>query len=150
MKKRDDMKATEVLMVEDNPGDVVLLREALTKAGIHYRITVMRDGMEALEYLRRQGKHSAAISPELIVLDLKLPRKSGREILDDIRNDHELLTIPLIVLSSSRSELELARLQDKPGRSFMVKPSTFPDYVALAGAIEAFRLETRLNGGSCP
>jgi len=138
------MKPIDVLMVEDNPGDVVLLREALAKAGIDYRVSVVRDGVEALRYLHGQGEHAGVSRPALIVLDLKLPRKSGREVLADIGSDAALSTIPVVIFSSSRSELTIARLQSSPRRTYLVKPSTFAGYVTLAGTIEAFRqgLET--------
>lgn len=135
------MNPIDVLMVEDNPGDVVLLREALAKAGINYGIIVVRDGVEAIDYLHGQGEHTGATRPALIILDLKLPRKSGREVLDEINRNDALLAIPLVVFSSSRSELALARSQSSPYRCYMVKPSTFAGYVTLAGSMETFRLE---------
>ena len=133
------MNPIDVLMVEDNRGDVVLLREALAKAEINYRVTVVCDGIEALNYLRRQGRHVDAMRPELIILDLKLPRKSGREVLDGISRDAGLIEIPVVVFSRSRSELTLARSQSLPQRCFMVKPSTFAEYVSAAGSMETFR-----------
>jgi two-component system, chemotaxis family, response regulator Rcp1 len=129
----------EMLMVEDNRGDIVLVQEAMTKAGFDHHITVVRDGVEALAYLHRQGEYAAAPTPDLIVLDLKLPRKSGLEVLDAIRPDPVLREIPLIILSSSRSELEIAQAQHLPMRSYMVKPSTFSGYVDLVRAIEDYR-----------
>ena len=141
------MKPVEVLMVEDNLGDVVLLREALVKVGIAYCIHVVSDGVEAMDYLRGQGKHVGALRPELIILDLKLPRKSGREVLEDLKHDARLHTIPLIVLSSSRSELDLARSEFLLEQNFIVKPSTFAGYVALVGHIDAFRREAGMREG---
>ncbi len=140
------MKPIDVLMVEDNPGDVVLLREALSSAGINYHINVMRDGVEAMEYLRGQGEHAGATRPALIILDLKLPRKSGREVLAEIAVDARLLAIPLVIFSSSRSELALARSPTLPRRAYLVKPSTFAGYVKLTGTIEAFRQGTEIAG----
>ena len=133
------MKTVEVLMVEDNPGDLVLVREAASKAGLPYHVNVVRDGVEATEYLRSEKRHAGAGRPDLIVLDLKLPRKSGREVLEEITPDPKLRDIPIVLLSSSRSELELVRARHRPGRSYQVKPSTFPGYVELMLSIEAFR-----------
>ena len=132
-------KAIEVLMVEDNRGDVVLVQEAVATAGLHYHITVVPDGVEALDYLQRRGRHAEATRPDLIVLDLKLPRRSGREFIADINPDPVLRCIPTVVLSSSRSELEVAQAQGSPSRICMVKPNTFPGYVEAAQRIEAFR-----------
>jgi two-component system, chemotaxis family, response regulator Rcp1 len=133
------MKTMKVLMVEDNRGDVVLVQEAMAKAGITFQVHVVPDGVEAMAYLRRQGRYAGATRPDLIVLDLKLPRKTGQEVLAEIQPDAELNGIPLVVLSSSRSELEIARTRGLPGKSCMAKPSTFDGYVALVRAIEQFR-----------
>jgi len=145
--KDPNMDPVEVLMVEDNPGDVLLLQEAVASVGLAYRIQVVHDGVEAMEYLRTQGEYGGAVRPDLIVLDLKLPRKNGREVLDEIRQDLVLSGIPLVLLSSSRSELEAARSNRLPAGGCMVKPSTFSGYVALAESIESFRRGARPTGG---
>jgi CheY-like chemotaxis protein len=132
-------KPVDILMVEDNRGDVVLMQEALNTVGLQHRVHVVSDGVEAVAYLRRQGQYAAAIRPALIVLDLKLPRKNGREVLDEIMPDPELSRIPVALLSSSRSELEAARALRIPSRNYMVKPSTFAGYIELVHALEAFR-----------
>ena len=135
------MDPVEVLVVEDNPGDILLLEEALLGAGLAYRIRVVRNGEEATDYLLQQGEHRGAARPELIVLDLKLPRKNGREVLADILADPALSTIPLVILSSSRSELDAARSSGLPKGSYMTKPTTFQGYEDLVESIEAFRLK---------
>jgi CheY-like chemotaxis protein len=132
-------KVVEVLMVEDNRGDIVLLEEAMRKAGLSNRVNTVKDGVEAMEYLRKQGEFAGAARPDLIVLDLKLPRKGGREVLDEIKRDPELKDICLVVLSSSRSELALAMANKQSAPTCMVKPSTFEGYVQLVKDIEAFR-----------
>ena len=144
------MHPIEVLMVEDNLGDVVLFREALIKAGVNYQINVAKDGVDALEYLRGLGKYTHPTRPDLILLDLKLPRKNGREVMDDLRLDSDLNTILLIVLSSSRSELALAHLQNLPEQNYIVKPSTFAGYVALVKQIETIRLNDNTREGRLP
>jgi len=137
------MKPVEVLMVEDNRGDVVLVEEAMAKAGLTHTVTVVPDGVEAMAYLRRRGAYADAARPDLIVLDLKLPRKSGREVLDEIRPDPALNAIPIVILSSSRSELEVARSNGRPEERCIAKPATFADYVDLVKVIEAFRYTSR-------
>lgn len=137
-----EVKEVNVLMVEDNRGDVVLIEEAIRAAGVDYRVTVVRDGVAALEYLRRQGAYAEASRPDLILLDLKLPRMSGREVLADLVADPVLHDIPVAVLSSSRSELELARIGRQPNYTSFAKPSTFAGCIELLHAIEAFRQGT--------
>ena len=133
------MKPVEVLMIEDNRGDVVLVQAALEKAGLAHHVTVVNDGVEAMEFLHHGGKYVEAPRPDLIMLDLKLPRKNGREVLDEIRPDPALREIPVVLLSSSVSELKLARSYELPAECYMVKPNTYEGYVELVQAIEAFR-----------
>lgn len=139
-------KPIELLIVEDNPGDVVLLREAIAKVGLEYRITVLRDGVEATDYLRGTGRHVGVARPDLVMLDLKLPRKSGREVLDDIALDPRMGPPLLVVLSSSRSELELARVGMLKGQVCMTKPGTFDDFVELVETIEKARQDVAGRG----
>ncbi len=136
------MKTVEVLMVEDNPGDVVLVQAAIEKAGLPYHVTVVSDGAEAVEFLHRCGKHAESLRPELIMLDLKLPRKNGCEVLDEIRLDPAAREIPLVLLSSSKSELKRARSYDLPPECYLEKPGTYQGFVELVLAIEAFRAKT--------
>ncbi len=133
------MKAVEVLMVEDNRGDVVLVETAIEKAELPYHVTVVTDGAEAVEYLHRRGKYAASPRPELILLDLKLPRKNGCEVLDEIRLDPALGEIPLVLLSSSKSELKRARTYGLSPECYLEKPGTYEGFIALVKAIEAFR-----------
>jgi two-component system, chemotaxis family, response regulator Rcp1 len=133
------VRPVDVLVVEDNRGDVVLMREAMRKASLSYRVTVITDGMEALDFLHRRGMHAGAPRPELILLDLKLPGKTGGEVLEDIMSDPSLRGIPVVLLSSSQSELERARSRGLPAECHMPKPESFEGYVAVVQAIEAFR-----------
>lgn len=133
----------EILMVEDNRGDVVLVQEALARVGLACRLTALWNGVDALAFLRRQGSYAAAPRPDLIVLDLKLPRKTGQEVLNEIRADRQLNEIPLIVLSSSRSGLEAAGVQTSPRQRCLLKPSTFKGYIELVQSFESFRRQTR-------
>lgn len=140
------MNPIDILMVEDNPGDILLVQEAVEELGLPYRIHVVHDGVEATEYLWAHGRHAGAARPDLVVLDMKLPRKGGREVLDDLRRDPALGSIPVVLLSSSRSEMDLARTLHAPLRRSLVKPSTFKGYLELVRAIEAFRRETETAG----
>lgn len=143
------MSVVDVLMVEDNRGDVVLVQEAMARANVTHRLHVVRDGVEALEFLRRRGQHADAVRPGLIVLDLKLPRMSGIEVLEDIESCPELLRIPIVILSSSRSELDLAKRRSMPWHRHMLKPSTFAGYVELVAAINGFLADVqRPEGGA--
>ncbi len=129
----------EVLLVEDNRGDVILIQEAMEHAGLTHAVNVASDGVEAMKFLRRSGKYTHAPRPDLILLDLKLPRKNGREVLAEILPDPTLCTIPVIILSSSRSELELARTYKLPPECYIVKPSTFEGFVELVRTLETLR-----------
>lgn len=126
-------------MVEDNPGDVVLLQEALQNAGLPYSLDIAHDGVEALEYLGLPGVRPGKARPDLILLDMKLPRKTGMEVLDEIHLNSTLRDIPVIILSSSMSELKLAKSRWDPPYVCLVKPSTFEGYIELARTIEIFR-----------
>ena len=142
------MDNAEVLMVEDNPGDVVLIQEAMRKAGLPFRLQVARDGVAATELLWGvEGR--PAIRPDLIILDLKLPRKNGRELLEEIQGDPSMRLIPVVLLSSSPSELELARSFRLPPKSYLVKPSTFSGYIALVQSLAAFLEESRGENAGC-
>lgn len=130
------MKPVEILVVEDNRGDVVLLEEAMSTKGLPHRLNVVRDGVEAVDYLRHQGRFEKVPRPDLIVLDLKLPRRNGREVFQDIQSDPELRQIPVVIVSSSQSELELARSARPSPESCIAKPETYEGYVDLVGFIE--------------
>ena len=133
------MKPVEVLMVEDNRGDVVLVEAAIEKAELPYHVTVVSDGVDAVEFLHRRGKYAESPRPELIMLDLKLPRKNGCEILDEIQLDPALGKIPLVLLSSSKSELKRARSYKLPEECYLEKASTYQGFLELVRAIEVFR-----------
>ena len=133
------MKALEVLMIEDNRGDVVLVQTAIEATGLPYHVTVVTDAAEAVEYLHGRGKYAESPRPELILLDLKLPRKNGCEVLDEIRLDPLVAAIPLVLLSSSKSELLRSRSFGLPPECYLEKPGTFQGFVELVRTIEAFR-----------
>lgn len=142
------MKNVEVLMVDDNHGDVVLMKEAMQAAGLTHNLNVACDGIEALEYLRLKGKYTGVPRPDIIVLDLKLPRKAGMEVLEDIQLDPTLRDIPLVILSSSQWELGIAQSRKDSCYNCIVKPSTFDGYIELVRNIEAFRKTGQKGGNS--
>jgi CheY-like chemotaxis protein len=139
----------QILMVEDNDGDVFLTMEALHAAKIGNHVHVVHDGVEALEFLRRQGKYASAPRPDLILLDLNLPRKDGREVLADIKVDADLRAIPVIVLTSSSAETDVARSYDLHANCYIVKPVDFEGLMEVVRSIENFWLiVVKLPGGA--
>lgn len=132
--------AIQILMVEDNDGDVFLTTEALKEAKVANSLHAVHDGVEALEFLRRQGKYGAAPRPDLILLDLNLPRKDGRELLAEIKLDGELRTIPVVVLTSSSAESDVVRSYDLHANCYIVKPLDFNGLMEVVRSIEDFWL----------
>ena len=141
------MDPVNVLLVEDNPGDVVLVREAVAEAGLAYRLTVVRDGVEAMDRLSGKGQSAGSPLPDLILLDLNLPRKTGLELLAEILADPILYQVPVVLLSSSRSELDKARAYALPPDRCLVKPGTFAEYVKLMHNVEAARQQALASRG---
>jgi two-component system, chemotaxis family, response regulator Rcp1 len=133
-----DGRPIQILMIEDNDGDVALTTEALRAAKIHNRLDVAHDGVEGMEYLRRKGTYAAAPRPDLILLDLSLPRKDGREVLAELKADAELRAIPVVVLTSSTAEQDVARSYDLHVNCYVVKPVDFSALTEIVKAISHF------------
>ena len=131
-------KSIEVLLVEDNPGDVRLITEALKDAKIHVHITVVHDGVEALTLLRREGNYSAAAPPDLILLDLNLPRMNGHEVLAKIKEDEVLRRIPVVIVTSSRTDRDIATSYDLHANCFVTKPVDLEQFFGVVQAIREF------------
>jgi len=129
-----------ILLVEDNPGDVRLIQEALLHRGSTNRLEAVRDGAEALAYLRREGQYAQAVRPDLILLDLNLPKVNGREVLAEIKNDGRLRRIPVVILTASRAEDDLQQAYDLHANCYIVKPNDFDQMIATVAAIETFWL----------
>jgi len=127
-----------ILLVEDNPGDVNLVREALAESPLRARLQVARDGAEALALLRREAPYAEAARPDLILLDLNLPRKSGHEVLQEIRRDPALRRIPVVVLSSSPAQSDIARSYEIGANCYIVKPFTLDRFLSTVRAIGDF------------
>ena len=130
----------EILLVEDNPGDVLLTREALRDGKIQNNLQVVADGEEALAYLRRKVANGQAPRPDLILLDLNLPRKDGREVLADIKADPDLRTIPVVVLTSSKAEEDVLRSYHLHANCYITKPVDLPQFINVVRAVEEFWL----------
>jgi two-component system, chemotaxis family, response regulator Rcp1 len=135
-----DLTPLQILMVEDNDGDVFLTMKALKAAKISNSVDVVHDGVEALEYLRRQGKYASAPRPDLILLDLNLPRKDGRQVLAEIKPDPQLRSIPVVVLSSSGAEQDVVKSYDLHANCYIVKPVDFAGLMQVIQSIETFWL----------
>lgn len=134
------MKEIEILLVEDNAGDVRLTEEALREGKVKNRLHVARDGVEAVEFLRRQGKHASAPRPDLVLLDLNLPRKDGREVLAEIKNDPELKTLPVVVLTTSSAEADILKTYSLHANCYIQKPVDLDQFVQVVRSIDDFWL----------
>lgn len=130
----------KILLVEDNPGDVRLTMEALRDAEVPNKLIVVRDGVEAMEYLRRQGQYATAIRPDLILLDLNLPKKDGRQVLKEIKADDTLKRIPVVVLTTSRAEEDILKAYDLNANCYITKPVDLDQFTQVMQAIEVFWL----------
>jgi two-component system, chemotaxis family, response regulator Rcp1 len=140
----DDMPV-DILLVEDNPGDVLLTREAFDEGEYAPRLSVVEDGVEALQFLHRQGKYSSAPRPRLILLDLNLPRKDGRELLAELKQDPDLSEIPIIVLTTSEADQDIRRAYKLHANCYLTKPIELESFVKKVRSIEDFWLaEARL------
>ncbi len=130
----------EILMVEDNEGDVLLTTTALQRAKVHNRLNVVEDGVEALAYLRRQGQYADARRPDLILQDLNLPRVDGRQVLAEIKRDEDLKAIPVVVLTSSQAEQDVLMAYNHGANCYVVKPVDFSRLLEIVKTIEEFWL----------
>ena len=133
-------RPVEILLVEDSEGDVRLTQEALHEAKVANNLSVVEDGMLAMQFLRRQGAYTDAPAPDLILLDLNLPRVDGREVLREVKNDPELRRIPLVVLTTSRAEEDVLRAYDLHCNCYITKPVDFEQFMTVVRSIEEFWL----------
>jgi len=133
--------------VEDNEPDVVLTQEAFREAKVSNRLYVVEDGVEALEFLRRQDKYANVPRPDLILLDLNLPRKDGREVLDEIKSDPKLASIPVVILTTSADEQDVLQAYIRHANCYITKPVDFVRFMTVVKSIEGFWLRVvRLPG----
>lgn len=149
---RETLKLKKILLVEDNFNDIELALEAFSEENLKDRVVVANDGVEAMEYLFYQGKHQnrGKENPAVIFLDIKMPRMDGIEVLQAVKSDPELKTIPVVMLTSSREEKDLKRCYEQGANAFVVKPVGFTDFlnaVKQLGIFWALLNELPLNGG---
>ncbi len=130
----------QILLVEDNSGDARLTLEALKETGLYNKLQHVVDGVEALAYLRREVRHAHAVRPDLILLDLNLPRKDGREVLAEIKADQELRRIPVVVLTTSQSEEDISKAYDLNANCYVAKPVDLDHFIKVVRIIEEFWL----------
>ena len=140
MSHDENGRPIEILLVEDNPGDVRLTIEALKEGKVRNRLSVARDGVEALAFLRREGPHAKASRPDLILLDLNLPKKDGREVLAEIKEDSRLRRIPVVVLTTSKAEEDILRTYDLHANCYITKPVDLEQFISVVRSIDDFWL----------
>jgi two-component system, chemotaxis family, response regulator Rcp1 len=131
-------RSIEILLVEDNPGDARLAQEAIREAQVDNHLNWVMDGVEALTFLRKEGNHKQAPRPDLILLDLNLPRKDGREVLAEIKQDQRLKRIPVIVLTTSESEDDISRAYRLKANCYISKPPQLDQLIHIIKGIEEF------------
>lgn len=130
----------EILLVEDSPADVRLTKEALKEEKIHNNLSVVNDGVEAMAFLHRQGKYSKAARPDLILLDLNLPKKDGREVLKEIKSDKEFKAIPVVVLTISKAEEDVIKSYNLHANCYITKPIDLNQFAKVVKTIQDFWL----------
>jgi chemotaxis family two-component system response regulator Rcp1 len=135
-----DCRQVEILLVEDNPGDVRLTQEAFSEGRLRNNLSVVENGVEAMAFLRQEDKYAMAPRPDIILLDLNLPKKDGREVLAELKRDPHLKRIPVIVLTTSRDEQDVLRVFDMHANCYVTKPVVLDEFIAVVKEIEDFWL----------
>jgi chemotaxis family two-component system response regulator Rcp1 len=133
-----NVESIDILLVEDNPGDVRLTREALKDAKVLNEVYVAQDGVEAMQFLHREGKFSNAPTPDMILLDLNLPRKDGREVLAEIKQDSKLKRIPVVVLTTSKADEDIIRTYNLHANAYITKPVDLNRFIEIIHTLEEF------------
>jgi CheY-like chemotaxis protein len=139
-RKEGDAPPVEILLVEDNPGDYRLTQEALKEGKVYNNLYWARDGIEALDFLKRRGKHADAPRPDIILLDLNLPKKDGREVLSEIKRDEDLRAIPVVILTTSKAEEDVLRSYDLHANCYVTKPVDLDKFIVVVQSIDRFWL----------
>lgn len=134
-------RSKNLLLVEDNAGDIRLTQEALREGNIPVNLSVATDGVEAVEFLHRTGKYKDAPRPDLILLDLNLPRKNGGEVLSEIKNDPDLKTIPVLIMTTSQAQQDVTRAYSLNANCYITKPIDLEEFMDLVHSIEDFWLD---------
>jgi len=137
---RASAKTAEILLIEDNLGDIRLIKEAFKEEKIINRVSVVEDGEAAMAFLRREGPYAGAVRPDLILLDLNLPKKDGREVLAEIKADEDLKRIPVVILTTSRAEEDILRTYNLHANCYVTKPVDVEQFLAVVRSIEDYWL----------
>jgi CheY-like chemotaxis protein len=132
------LNAIAVLLVDDDPGDTLMIREAFEHNKVRNELASVADGVQAMQYLRREGEYATATRPDLILLDLNLPRKDGREVLAEIKGDPALSTIPVVVLTTSHAEEDVLRSYQLHANAYVTKPVDFERFIEVVRQIDEF------------
>jgi CheY-like chemotaxis protein len=140
MRNEGSSRPIEILLVEDNPGDVRLTQEAFKEGRMYNNMNVVGDGMEAMEFLRRQGAHTNAPRPDLILLDLNMPKKNGFEVLSEVKKDPSMRYIPIIVLTTSKAEQDIVKTYNEHANCFITKPVDLDQFFEIVKTIQDFWL----------
>lgn len=136
----DSGRPVEILLVEDSPGDVRLTREALKEGKVLNNLSVVGDGAAALDFLRRKGPYENRARPDLILLDLNLPKKDGREVLEEIKDDPDLKRIPVVILTTSSADRDIAKSYDLHANCYITKPVNLEQFISVVKSVEDFWL----------
>jgi CheY-like chemotaxis protein len=134
----NELKLLEILLVEDNKGDVELIQEALEDGKLHVKLHVASDGVEAMKFLRAEERYKDAPCPDLVLLDLNLPRKSGSQVLEEIKTDPKLKSIPVVILTSSKADEDICRSYNMHANCYITKPVNFDQFIKVVKSIEDF------------
>ncbi len=132
------MKPIEILLVDDSPGDVRLAVETLKESKVCNQLSVVNDGVEAMAFLRKEGKYKGAARPDLILLDLNMPRKDGREVLAEVKNDPDLRRIPVVVLTISKADEDILKAYNLYANCYITKPIDIEQFTKIVSAVEDF------------
>jgi CheY-like chemotaxis protein len=141
MRRDNNGRPVEILLVEDNEGDIGLVEEVFEEGRINNNLNITEDGEEAMEFLRKEGEFANSPRPDLILLDLNLPKKDGREVLEEIKEDENLRRIPVVVLTTSKAEKDILKSYDMHANSYITKPVDFDQFIKVIKSIEDFWLE---------
>ncbi len=132
------VKPIDILLIEDSEGDVRLVQEALKEGKLHNRLSVARDGVEGLDFLLRRGKYRDAVRPDLVLLDLNMPKKNGREVLAEIKRHEDLRRIPVVILTTSSAETDIIQTYNLHANCYIVKPLELDEFIRVVLSIENF------------
>ena len=137
---RNGGEPVEILLVEDNPGDYRLTKEALKEGKVYNNLYWVKDGVEAIEFLKRRGNYADVPRPDIILLDLNLPKKDGREVLQEIKQDSDLRAIPVVILTTSQAEEDVLRSYDLHANCYVTKPVDLDKFIVVVQSIDRFWL----------